>query len=90
MLDRAERYLLCIAVFMSPMAILRPTALAITYSDIIFALVGVLVIIGKRISLAPMLDASILWMISILFLLGGLFVSSIAPIRIGAQRRKVL
>jgi len=77
MLDRAERYLLCIAVFMAPMAVLRPTAFAITYSDIVFVILAGLVIIGKRASLAPMLDASILWMISILCLLGGLFVSSI-------------
>lgn len=76
-LDRAERYLAVLGVFLAPMRDFRPTVIAFTYSDLLFCLLGVLLIVRRRLTLAPLQDASILWMVAVLFLVGGLFASSI-------------
>ena len=77
MLDRVERYILCIGVFLAPLSTVRPTDLAITYGDVAFAILGVMIIVRRRSSLTPLEDATILWMFAFLCLFGGLFVSSI-------------
>jgi O-antigen ligase len=76
-LNQIERYLLSLAVFMSPMRELRPTEINFTYSDLLFALLGGMMVVRRRLQIAPMLDASILWMIANLLLIGGLSASSI-------------
>lgn len=76
-LNRIEHHLLCLAVFMSPMRELRPTEINITYSDILFFLLGGMLLVRRRLQIAPMLDVTVIWMTAMLFLIGGLFISSI-------------
>ncbi len=83
-LDRAERQLLCLAVFLAPMREFRPTEIAFTYSDLVFCLVGLMVLVRRRISIAPLQDVTALWMVANLFLVGGLFASSIVNGSAGA------
>jgi len=77
LLDRLERYLLCLGVFLAPMRVLRPTEFAFTYSDLAFCLLGIMLIIRRRMLIAPFQDATVIWFAAILFLIGGLFASSI-------------
>ncbi len=77
MLDKLERYLLISGVFLAPMRDFRPTDLAFTFSDLIFCILGIVLIIRRRLSIAPLQDITVLWMLAVLFLVGGLFASSI-------------
>ncbi len=76
-LNQIEHHLLCLAVFMAPMRELRPTEINITYSDLVFFLLGGMLLVRRRLHVAPMQDATIVWMIAALCLIGGLFASSI-------------
>ena len=76
-LDRFERFLLCLGVFLAPMRELRPTEIAFTYSDLVFCVLGLLFVIRRRLATMPMQDVTIMWMLANLCLIGGLFVSSI-------------
>jgi O-antigen ligase len=77
MLDKTERYLLMLAVFLAPLRDFRPTEIAITFSDLVFCLVGLLLLVRRRLSIKPMQDITLLWMLAVLLLVGGLFASSI-------------
>lgn len=77
MFDKLERYLLIVGVFLAPMRDFRPTDIAFTFSDLIFCILGVILIIRRRLSIAPLQDVTILWTLAVLLLIGGLFASSI-------------
>lgn len=76
-LDQIERNLLRLAVFLAPMRELRPTAINFTYSDLVFCLVAGMMLVRRRIPMAPMHDVTVIWMVANFCLIGGLFASSI-------------
>ena len=76
-LDNAERYLLWIAVFLSPWREFRPAEINITYSDLVFCLLVILMVGRRRLQISPMQDVTVIWMVATLCLIGGLFASSI-------------
>ncbi len=77
MLDKVERYTLMLAVFLAPLREFRPTYIAITFSDLIFCLAFIMLIVRRRLSIAPLQDFTAFWITAILLLITGLFASSI-------------
>ena len=76
-LAQIERNLLGIAVFLAPMRELRIANVNFIYSDLIFILVGGMLLVRRRLQIAPMQDVTIVWMVANICLIGGLFASSI-------------
>jgi O-antigen ligase len=77
MLDKVERYTLMLAVFLAPLREFRPTDIAITFSDLIFCLAFILLLIRRRLTIAPLQDFTPFWVAAILLLIFGLFASSV-------------
>lgn len=76
-LNQVERYLLYLAVFLVPMRELRPTAINFTYSDLVFTIVGGMMLLRRQMQIRPLQDVTVVWMVANLCLIGGLFASSI-------------
>ena len=76
-IDRIQRSLLCIAVFLAPIQMFRPSEFSFTFSDFAFSLLGIMMIVRRQLTTVPLQDVTIVWMIANLFLLGGLYASSI-------------
>ncbi len=77
MVDKIERYLLILAIFLAPLRDFRPTDIAVTFSDLIFCLLCIMLAVRGRLSISPLQDITIFWMSAVLLLVGGLFASSI-------------
>jgi O-antigen ligase len=76
-IDRFERGLLCISVFLAPIQMFRPSEFSFTFSDFFFCLLGVMMIVRRKLNMAPLQDVTIIWVIANLMLIGGLYASSI-------------
>jgi O-antigen ligase len=77
--SRLELSLLLVAAgfFFLPYMNLRPQSLLFTFSDLLFLLSGAAFLLRGHLSIAPFGSWTPVWLISVVFMIGGLFVSSV-------------